>query len=83
MPVRRRIAKRRFNEDDELDAWGTMFETGYDFFHDLEQFGICGHKAATRAAGPAWRRLGARFMVTWRPNVNVQTPWAILTFGPP
>lgn len=83
MPVRRRHAKRRFNEDDELDAWGVMFEMGYDFFHDLEQFGICGHAAAVRASGPAWRRLGAKFMATWRPSVNVSTPWALTKWGRP
>ena len=35
-PVRARHPKRRVSEAAELEAWETLFATGFDYFGDLE-----------------------------------------------
>lgn len=88
MPVRARASKRRrMSEAEELEAWETLFATGYDFFGDL---GLS-HKERTpeaiAAAKEAWSRLGDRFLANrtdpGRTDGWACEPWALETFGPP
>lgn len=83
MPVKRRAAKRRVHHAAELAAWSGVFECEYDFFGDLEDFGISGDKAVREAAPEAWQRLGAEFMAGWKPTQVRETPWALEEFGEP
>jgi hypothetical protein len=86
MPVKRRLHKRRIDPVAELRAWSELFDCGHDFFNDLELLGFTGgdcDAAARKAARVAWRRFGAAFMETWRPNEVRSQPWALEQFGDP
>ena len=76
MPVKRRNAKRRLSAEAELEAWADMFESGYDFFGDLNVFDIMTDAEGRAAAAEAWRRLGAAFLAEWKPTVTTAKPWA-------
>jgi hypothetical protein len=54
---------------DELKAWATAFTFSWDFFGDLKHYGLADDKAVRRVAKAAWKRLGARFMATWKPTM--------------
>jgi hypothetical protein len=62
---------------DELKAWATAFTFSWDFFGDLKHYGLADDKAVRRAAKAAWKRLGARFMATWKLTPARKTPWAL------
>lgn len=79
MPVKLRKPKRRRDDEAEADSWSTLFETGYDYFGDLDYPSEADARQAARAA---WRRFGKRFMSTWRPKGNRTEPWALARFGP-
>jgi len=88
MPVKRRVPKGKIGPAAELAAWSELFETGYDFFGDLEPLGFNGSSDADRAsraaAKEAWERLGGLFMQTWQPEPNGrQKPWAFEEYGEP
>lgn len=94
MPRRRRVPKRRADPQVEANAWASVFETGFDFFDDLEAIGLAdptagvsgsdAEKVAFRAAAKdAWRRLGAAFMVSWEARGTLEKPWALEQFGNP
>ena len=82
MPVRARRSKRRTSHVAELDAWETLFATGYDYFDDLGFGGRRGTERARAAAADAWRRLGARFLANRTDGWSCE-PWALQTFGEP
>jgi hypothetical protein len=97
MPVKRRVAKRRFSPEDELAAWHEVFDVGCDFFGEAAQVaglrdpsGIVPRdeveevQAAWLAATrDAWARLGAAFLATWKPTTHRLAPWALGAFGEP
>ena len=80
MPVKQRRAKRR---NCDAPNWATLFETGWDFFHDLDEIGITTHDQAIAAAPEAWARLGDDFLAHWVPTAARSEPWALEEFGPP
>ncbi len=80
MPVKARRGKRRTDDAATLAAWSILFETGYDFFHDL---GFKSDAEAREAAREAWARYGCRFLDTWRAALSRDVPWALETFGEP
>lgn len=87
MPVKRRVPKRRASVEAEIAAWAETFETGFDFFGDLEPFGFPAGSDSIRsiwkAAPEAWQRLGAVFLASWQPTAARSTPWAQEQFGEP
>jgi hypothetical protein len=86
MPVKRRLHKRRIDPVAELRAWSELFDIGHDFFGDLEPLGFRGgdcDRAARLAARSAWRRFGAEFMETFKPDAVRARPWAFEEFGDP
>jgi hypothetical protein len=85
MPRKRRTPKRRIDRAVELKAWTDLFETGFDFFDDLDEFGLVGDENKRTAARSAWKRLGAEFMHIWRekPHFAGQMLWAFEQFGEP
>lgn len=96
MPAKRRTDKRRsgrrWNED--LRAWEMVFETGCDFFGELQA--ATGLVAPHRTAlGPereaatkvwvdtirdAWGRMGPSFLAQFHGDKD---PWALIQFGRP
>jgi hypothetical protein len=83
MPVKARIPKRRVDASAELAAWSMLFETGYDYFHDLADHGFANEKAALKAARAAWARLCPAFLAAWQPTRVRELPWALEQFGRP
>ena len=89
MPVKRRAAKRGHNRAEELFAWGTVFDTGWDFFGEVGRIidGVPGGRRDWREAPEtreAWNRLGEEYLATaeTQPNGTVGA-WALETFGRP
>jgi hypothetical protein len=80
MPVKRRAAKRKA---DAAAAWAGFFETGYDFFGELEPFGIEDDQTARSLARDAWAQFGAAFLRQWEPTPVRELPWAYEAFGDP
>jgi hypothetical protein len=68
---------------EELKAWAMAFTSSWDFFGDLVPYGLADDKAVRRAARAAWKRLGARFMASWKPTPVRAQPWALERFGKP
>ena len=87
MPVRARNAKKRISTAAELEAWETLFATGYDFFGDLGLHHKEHTPEARAAAKEAWHRLGANFLDNRadpsRADGWAGEPWALEEFGPP
>ena len=93
MPVKRRIDKRRATIP--LEVWAGIFETGDDFFGELEDFGLVEPVAvppAEREAAQArwdealrgaWAKHGADFMRDWCPTGARTLPWAAEVYGMP
>jgi hypothetical protein len=75
MPTKRVPITRRHRASSEARAWECKFQTGYDFFGDLERLGL-----NEADAERAWRRFGARFM---RDHNDPREPWALREFGEP
>lgn len=63
---------------EELRRWAMTFETGSDYFHELDGMGV-----TVADAEEAWHRLGAAFLGTWQPTPARAEPWALIQFGPP
>lgn len=84
MPVKRRASKK--HKSAEVFAWAELFQTGYDGFGDLTEFGYSieyNDPQKLRDARDAWARLGAAFLNT-RPDWWPSTPaWALEQFGDP
>jgi len=81
MPRKRRMAKRRA---DIAPAWAQLFESGFDFFHDLAPFGLHTDAAAREAAREAWAEFGEDFMRARDPREHVRPqPWAFEEYGDP
>ena len=92
MPVKRRKSKA-INRS-EIEAWGTVFETGFDFFQevflltglrDLPSNSPLEDRAELRrqfdeATEEAWHRLGAQWLATYEGDNEV---WALAKFGEP
>ena len=97
MPRRRRVPKRRTDPQAEACAWAAVFESGYDFFGDLDAIGLVDPAVARlgdsdlvvakaefrTAAEDAWRRHGRAFMAVWAPKAARENPWALQEFGRP
>jgi len=58
-----------------------VFETGYDFFDDLQPYGLNSDEEARRAARKAWARLGRHYLQMRQPDPR--EPWALKRFGEP
>ena len=85
MPVKRRVAKRRFTGTAEANAWDSTFDCGRDFFEDLKGIDVQTDAYGVPdvdAAREAWHRLGRRFLATRQPDPH-RVPWALETFGEP
>lgn len=89
MPVKRRKSKVR---PDELRAWNTWFECGYDFFGDLVDAGIVDHRQVQpdlEIARDAWRRCGEVWLSQYRARQAQERypreddPHALAMFGMP
>lgn len=80
MPIKLRKLTRRLDDETLLQAWSTMFESGFDYFNDL---GFPNEADAHVAARAAWKRLGRRFLTTWKPKGHRTEPWALVAFGSP
>ena len=91
MPVKRRISKR--NSMKEIEAWGTVFETGHDFFQEVFlltgvpqpvrlplEDRIRGEAEWNEMARQAWQSLGGQWLASYERD---KTPWAIEKFGDP
>ncbi|CAN7517042.1 hypothetical protein [Mesorhizobium caraganae] len=83
MPVKRRVAKRRTDSTAEIAAWSDVFTCEFDFFNDLEPFGLFTDEEVKAAAPEAWQRLGTAFLASWTPTDTRETPWALDEFGRP
>jgi hypothetical protein len=87
--LKRRLIKRGMSPAGELSAWSMMFETGYDFFRDLDhdlglEFHALDEEAKIEAAREAWVGLGTAFLASWTPKNHLRVkPWALEEFGPP
>ncbi len=84
MPVKARRQKRGMSLAAEVEAWSTLFSTGWDYFDDLGFGGREGTERARARAAEAWLRLGAVFLASgladeWACGV----PWAQREFGDP
>ena len=84
MPVKARRPKRRTSDAADLEAWKTLFETGFDYFNDLG-FGSGPHSGPERSMiRKAWHRRGATFLARReQPRWAREVPWALETFGEP
>lgn len=81
MPVKRRVAKRRFSDAAELEAWGEYFAFGWvGFAGDLEEIGVTDPAADVEAA---WHRLGGQFLAARCSEAEERQPWALDQFGAP
>ncbi len=80
MPVKRRAAKRRLSEAEELAAWDILFRDGFDYFGET---GFATDAEAREAAREVWPRLGAAFLAAYEASPGVSPPWALLEFGEP
>jgi hypothetical protein len=60
-----------------------LFETGYDFFRDLERLYGLKQDEIPKRARAAWRRLGSAFLSTRQPTAARTMPWALGEFGRP
>ena len=95
MPVKRRLGKRRIDQQAELQAWSGLFKCGYDYFNELDNWGAwpatdTADQSKRAAAKAAWKRLGAAFLAEWRagglhgrPMAPLDTTWALSEFGEP
>jgi hypothetical protein len=83
MPVKRRYSKRRTAVAAELAAWSDAFECEFDFFNELEPFGISTDAEVKAAVPEAWARLGGAFLDQWTPTDTRTVPWALEQFGDP
>jgi hypothetical protein len=95
MPVKRRSPKRRLTVPPE--DWAMAFESGFDFFNDLEPLGLVEpHNApmgpereAARAAWEAalqaaWTEHGPGYLAARNPRLQAAArPWALEQFGDP
>lgn len=81
MPIRHRRSKVR---TDDLPAWAMTFQSGKDYFDDLEAAGVqvdaYGHPPRD-VAREAWKRLGGAFLEHYRDRWV--EPWALIEFGEP
>jgi hypothetical protein len=79
-----------------LDAWRITFDSGHDFFGDLEPYGIAEpchawpmekrpavERKFQKAAKAAWHELGHAFLAQWKPRSETDVPWALERFGDP
>jgi hypothetical protein len=71
-------AAREAREKAELYAWSMYFKCGIDFFSDLDDIG-----AEPSEAKEAWRKLGAKYLETFKPSETCRVPYALKRFGPP
>lgn len=88
MPVKRRQTKRRMDPRAEAQAWEMVFTCGYDFFGELQRFGIdlrCAklNEETLAVANEAWSRLGHIFMANWDAEKERRMPWAYDQFEEP
>jgi hypothetical protein len=76
----------------EIAAWSMTFESGHDYFHDLEPYGAVEPAPADRTrrtwkakVRKAWQRLGKRYLSQSKPKgpLHAQVPWALTEFGKP
>jgi hypothetical protein len=95
MPMKRRRDKRR--DAVAPEAWDLMFESGHDFFGDLDALRLpdplrlhpeSDARAAAQAAWndvtrDAWARHGWAFMQQRETRPNRELPWAAVAFGLP
>ena len=82
MPVKRRGSKRRLDPIAEARAWACAFQSQFDFFGDLEEFGLTDDRAVLEAMPDAWRRLGRVVLHNGMADDNGK-PWALEQFGEP
>lgn len=80
MPTKR-TRRTRQRRPDELKAWRTFFECGFDYFGDLAAIGIHKERDAQKAAPEAWERLSSEFLRTWQPTAARSLPWALTAYG--
>lgn len=81
----RRVRVSRVDPVAEVNAWGEIFDAGYDFFGEAQEFGIAldeHGRADEETARAAWRRLGA-FYLARRTIDPSRPPWALERFGQP
>lgn len=86
MPEKRRTRKGRTDKRTEAEAWGCIFEVGYDFFGDLPRMGITLDRHGMAFEGEtrdAWHRLGRIWLATRDPILADRPPWAVEQFGEP
>jgi hypothetical protein len=81
----------------EIAAWSMTFESGHDYFFDLEPHGVVDptfvaseHRTSARRTWKAkvrkaWQRLGKRYLAGWKPKgpLHRQAPWALTELGQP
>ncbi|MEQ1955315.1 hypothetical protein [Mesorhizobium sp. CN2-181] len=85
VPVKRRYGKRRTNDAAELAAWRDAFLHRWDFFRDLEEFGLGTDEAVAAAFPEAWARLGGAFLDQFEqhPSRSPEPPYGLVTYGDP
>ena len=89
MPVKRRTAKRGHNRAEELFAWESVFDTGWDFFGEVGRIidGVPGGRRDWREAPEtreAWNRLGEEYLTqAAHQDGSARGEWALETFGSP
>ncbi|WP_167458633.1 hypothetical protein [Mesorhizobium kowhaii] len=77
------LRRRQIGSAAELAAWSDAFTCEFDFFNDLEPFGLFTDAEVKAAAPEAWKRLGGAFLASWKPTDTRETPWALDEFGAP
>ena len=95
MPRKLRTPKHRYDAKAELEAFTMVFTCGHDYFSEtglIEPVHVsmeerpAVEKEWRACVRGAWRRLGARFLETWKPEgppPHRQEPWALEQFGEP
>jgi len=67
-----------------MAPWKMVFTCGYDYFGDLDEFGLTDDLQKQAKARIAWAHFGARFMRYWDAKAQGrEAPWAFEQFGAP
>ena len=84
MPLKRRMAKRRFDLQQLVEAWSMPLVAGWDFFRDLPEIGVEVDRHGRpdlEVAREAWRVFGPTILEQRGPTAGAT--WAEQTFGKP
>ena len=85
--MKRKPSPHGLTLEEEVRAWACLFETGRDYFANLDVLGL-DYRFGVPDPVPidvrdAWDRVGPTFLAERAYHPHPRVPWALETFGPP